>query len=128
MLSKVISLRGVLASVVHRKYPHGKLLKPIYSIPYDKPATIGGQVVVTPVRYTSHRCDAHMNELPVPCAPWEPWYSDKQSFYNKVLLGGILWFLFSLGMMIWTDSIFLNWGPPKNPSPPSDMVEECEDD
>lgn len=37
-------------------------------------------------------------------------------------------FLFSFGMMIYTDSIFLNWGPPKNPGPPSDMVEECEDD
>ncbi|KAH9640437.1 hypothetical protein HF086_018103, partial [Spodoptera exigua] len=36
------------------------------------------------------RCDAHMNELPVPCLPWEPWYSDKQSLYNKILLGGIL--------------------------------------
>ncbi|KAJ8733320.1 hypothetical protein PYW08_001618 [Mythimna loreyi] len=119
-------MRGVLASVAHRRYPHGKLLKSIYS-PNDNPVASGGQVLVTPVRY-AHRCDAHMNELPVPCASWEPWYSDKQSVYNKVLFGGIVWFLFSLGMMIWTDSIFLNWGPPKNPGPPSDMVEECEDD
>ncbi|XP_026737311.1 uncharacterized protein LOC113500650 [Trichoplusia ni] len=74
------------------------------------------------------RCDAHMNELPVPCGPWEPWYSDKQSRYNKLLVGGVLWFVFSLGMMIYTDSIYLNWAPPAQPGPPSDMVEECEDD
>ncbi|KAG6441443.1 hypothetical protein O3G_MSEX001870 [Manduca sexta] len=73
------------------------------------------------------RCDAHMNELPVPCGPWDIWYSDKQSYYNKVLAIGTFWFLFSLGMMIYTDSLFLNFGPPAQPAPPSDMIEECED-
>ncbi|CAB3239410.1 unnamed protein product [Arctia plantaginis] len=73
------------------------------------------------------RCDAHMNELPVPCGPWEPWYTAKQNLYNKFLVVGILWWLFSLGMVIYTDSLFFNWGPPLNPGPPSDMVEECDD-
>ncbi|XP_028174041.1 uncharacterized protein LOC135074217 [Ostrinia nubilalis] len=73
------------------------------------------------------RCDAHMNELPIPCGPWDIWYKDKQSFYNKVLVAGALWWLFSFGMVLWTDSVYLNWGPPAQPGPPSDMVEECED-
>ncbi|XP_072939786.1 uncharacterized protein [Epargyreus clarus] len=72
-------------------------------------------------------CDAHMNELPVPCKPWEPWYSDKQSFYNKHFALGLIWCLFSAIMAIYTDSIYLNWGPPAQPSAPSDMVEECDD-
>ncbi|RVE54136.1 hypothetical protein evm_001259 [Chilo suppressalis] len=72
-------------------------------------------------------CDAHMNELPIPCGPWDPWYKDKQSYYNKVLVFGALWWFFSFSMMIYTDSIFLNWGPPAQPGPPSDMVEDCED-
>ncbi|XP_047528782.1 uncharacterized protein LOC113401318 [Vanessa tameamea] len=73
------------------------------------------------------RCQPHMNELPVPCGPWDPWYRQKQSFYMKHFLGGLAWWLFSFGMAIYTDSIYLNWGPPDFPSPPSDMVEECED-
>ncbi|XP_028027312.1 uncharacterized protein LOC114240824 [Bombyx mandarina] len=73
------------------------------------------------------RCDAHMNELPVPCGPWEPWYKDMQSYYNKVLVIGVAWFAFSFGMMIYTESLYLNFSPPAQPGPPSDMVEECED-
>ncbi|XP_031766065.1 uncharacterized protein LOC113515684 [Galleria mellonella] len=82
-----------------------------------------------PRTYATHpvRCDAHMNELPVPCGPWELWYKDRQSYYNKVLFAGVSWWLFSLFMVIYTESIFLNWGPPAQPGPPSDMVEECDD-
>ncbi|XP_068631476.1 uncharacterized protein [Battus philenor] len=71
------------------------------------------------------RCDAHMNELPVPCLPWEPWYAQKQSWYTKLLAMAIAWWLFSFGMAIYTESLYLNWGPPKQPGPPSDMVDEC---
>ncbi|XP_063377403.1 uncharacterized protein LOC134664601 [Cydia fagiglandana] len=85
---------------------------------------------LTPVRTYKVRdvCDAHMNELPIPCGPWKPWYDAKQNFYNKIFVGGILWFLISFAVMILTDSIFLNWGPPPNPGPPSDMVQDCEDE
>ncbi|CAK1604558.1 unnamed protein product [Parnassius mnemosyne] len=80
-------------------------------------------------KYTSKpvRCEPHMNELPVPCIPWEPWYTNKQKMYTRHLMFGIFWWLFSLGMALYTDSIYLNWGPPKQPGPPSDMVEECEE-
>ncbi|KPJ05621.1 Forkhead box protein O [Papilio xuthus] len=71
------------------------------------------------------RRDAHMNELPVPCIPWEPWYTEKQRWYTRFLALSIAWWLFSFGMAIYTDSIYLNWGPPGQPGPPSDMVEEC---
>ncbi|KAL4705965.1 hypothetical protein ACJJTC_019320 [Scirpophaga incertulas] len=72
-------------------------------------------------------CHAHMNELPVPCGPWEQWYKDKQSKYNKILFLGVAWWVFSFVMLLYTDSFYLNWGPPAQPGPPSDMVEECED-
>ncbi|KOB72325.1 hypothetical protein OBRU01_12357, partial [Operophtera brumata] len=55
-----------------------------------------------------------MNELPVPCGPWDIFYKDKQSFYNKVLAFGIV-------------CMDLNFYPPAQPGPPSDMVEECDD-
>ncbi|XP_014370505.1 uncharacterized protein LOC106720358 [Papilio machaon] len=71
------------------------------------------------------RRDAHMNELPVPCIPWEPWYTEKQRWYTRFLTLSIAWWLFSFGMAIYTDSIYLNWGPPGQPGPPSDMVDEC---
>ncbi|XP_047510606.1 uncharacterized protein LOC125053331 [Pieris napi] len=72
-------------------------------------------------------CYPHMNELPVPCGAWEPWYREKQAVYNKYLFAGIVWWLFSFGLAIYTESIYLNWGPPAQPGPPSDMVEECDD-
>ncbi|XP_049870273.1 uncharacterized protein LOC126369735 [Pectinophora gossypiella] len=74
------------------------------------------------------RCDAHMNELPIPCGPWDIYYKDQQAWYNKCLAVGAIWWLFSLFMMIWSGSFYLNWGPPAQPGPPSDMVEECEDE
>ncbi|XP_047984390.1 uncharacterized protein LOC125224915 [Leguminivora glycinivorella] len=85
---------------------------------------------LTPVRTYKIKqpCDAHMNELPIPCGPWQPWYDAKQSFYNKILIGGVLWFLFSFAMMIMTDSIYLHFAPPSHPGPPSDMVQDCEDE
>ncbi|KAJ0178704.1 hypothetical protein K1T71_005479 [Dendrolimus kikuchii] len=85
--------------------------------------------VIQARKYASpaHRCDAHMNELPVPCGPWGPWYKEKQSLYTKILVFGTLWWLFSFGMMIYTGSIDLNFFPPAQPGPPSDMVEECDD-
>ncbi|KAI8424294.1 hypothetical protein MSG28_002844 [Choristoneura fumiferana] len=73
------------------------------------------------------RCDAHMNELPIPCGPWEPWYKDKQSFYGKILLFGVSWFILAVVTAISTESINLLWGPPCQPGPPSDMEEECTD-
>ncbi|CAK1546201.1 unnamed protein product [Leptosia nina] len=72
-------------------------------------------------------CHPHMNELPVPCGAWDPWYNNKQAFYNKHLYAGLAWWIFSFGMMIYTESIYLNWSPPAQPGPPSDMVEECDD-
>ncbi|XP_045765657.1 uncharacterized protein LOC123867597 [Maniola jurtina] len=72
-------------------------------------------------------CQPHMNELPVPCGPWDPWYRKKQSFYMKHFAFGLAWWLFSFFMAIYTDSIYLNWSPPRFPAPPSDMVEECDD-
>ncbi|XP_063360778.1 uncharacterized protein LOC134649878 [Cydia amplana] len=85
---------------------------------------------LTPARtYKVHQvCDAHMNELPIPCGPWKPWYDAKQNFYNKIFVGGVLWFLFSFAVMILTDSIWLNFSPPAYPGPPSDKVEDCEDE
>ncbi|CAG4916415.1 unnamed protein product [Colias eurytheme] len=68
-----------------------------------------------------------MNELPVPCGPWDPWYKAKQSFYTKHLVAGIVWWLFSFGLALYTESIYLNFSPPAQPGPPSDMVEECDD-
>nr|XP_053609652.1 uncharacterized protein LOC128674783 [Plodia interpunctella] len=67
-------------------------------------------------------CDAHMNELPIPCGDFDLYYSDCQSFYNKVFVGGILWFVFSFGFMVYSGSFFLNIRPPSQPGPPSDMV------
>uniref|UniRef100_A0A2A4K365 Deltamethrin resistance protein prag01 domain-containing protein n=1 Tax=Heliothis virescens TaxID=7102 RepID=A0A2A4K365_HELVI len=126
MITKILGFRRGLVSAISRRYPHGKLLTQNSYARLLNPATLGAtSPLVTSAR--SFRCDAHMNELPVPCVPWEPWYSDKQSFYNKVLVAGILWWLFSLGMMLYTDSIYLNWGPPLQPGPPSDEVEECDD-
>ncbi|KAF9418074.1 hypothetical protein HW555_004982 [Spodoptera exigua] len=125
MLAKILGFRRGLTSAIRRGYPCGNLLRSGFHPNCGIPAVRVNPVTITPTR--SYRCDAHMNELPVPCLPWEPWYSDKQSLYNKILLGGILWWLFSLGMMIYTDSIYLNWAPPKQPGPPSDMVEECDD-
>ncbi|XP_038223233.1 uncharacterized protein LOC119840617 [Zerene cesonia] len=71
--------------------------------------------------------NAYMNELPVPCGPWDPWYKAKQSFYTKHLVAGIVWWLLSLGLALYTESIYLNFSPPAQPGPPSDMVEECDD-
>ncbi|XP_021186768.2 uncharacterized protein LOC110373751 [Helicoverpa armigera] len=128
MIAKILGLRRGLVSIINRRYPSGKLLtsRHNYAAGLLNPAKYGStSPLVTSVR--TYRCDAHMNELPVPCVPWEPWYSDKQSFYNKVLVLGILWWIFSLGMMLYTDSIYLNWGPPLQPGPPSEEVEECDD-
>ncbi|KAJ2951964.1 hypothetical protein O0L34_g4225 [Tuta absoluta] len=74
------------------------------------------------------RWDAHMNELPIPCGPWDTYYRERQSYYNKVLIAGAIWWLLSCIMMVSTGSFFLNWGPPLHPAPPSDMIEECSDD
>ncbi|CAG9559739.1 unnamed protein product [Danaus chrysippus] len=73
------------------------------------------------------RCQPHMNELPVPCGPWDPWYRQKQRFYMRHFLLGLAWWLFSFGLAIYTDSLYLNFSPPAFPSPPSDFVEECDD-
>lgn len=68
-----------------------------------------------------------MNELPVPCGPWDPWYKEQQNFFKKHLFIGLAWWLFSLGMAIYTNAFqFEYWGPPAQPSAPSDMVEKCE--
>ncbi|CAH1647111.1 unnamed protein product [Spodoptera littoralis] len=125
MLAKVLGFRRGLTSAISRRYACGTLLRSGFQPNSGVLAVYGNRVAITPTR--SYRCDAHMNELPVPCLPWEPWYNDKQSKYNKILIAGILWWLFSFGMMLYTDSIFLNWGPPRQPGPPSDMVEECDD-
>ncbi|XP_060803521.1 uncharacterized protein LOC106138292 [Amyelois transitella] len=81
-------------------------------------------------RYASKNkdhCDAHMNELPIPCGDFETFYADRQSFYNKILVGGALWFAFSLVMMVYTGSIYLNFFPPAQPGPPSDMITDADD-
>ncbi|XP_013138837.1 PREDICTED: uncharacterized protein LOC106103601 isoform X1 [Papilio polytes] len=97
MRSKILSLQKQFTSVFRRKYCNG----------------------------VEMRRDAHMNELPVPCLPWQPWYTARQNWYNRFLAMSIAWWLFSFGMALYTDSIYLNWGPPGQPGPPSDMVDEC---
>ncbi|XP_026322417.1 uncharacterized protein LOC113232010 isoform X2 [Hyposmocoma kahamanoa] len=79
-------------------------------------------------RKYADQCDAHMNELPIPCGPWDIYYKDRQAFYNKILAGGAIWWTISLILMVWSGSFYLNWAPPLNPGPPSDMVDECQDD
>ncbi|CAG9136887.1 unnamed protein product [Plutella xylostella] len=106
MRQRIISLNKNVATFLHaRKYAS------------KAPATKG-----------KVHCDAHMNELPIPCGPWEEYYSERQSFYNKWLAVGVIWWLFSLGMVVYTDSVFLNWSPPSHPAAPSNMADECEDE
>ncbi|VVC89294.1 unnamed protein product [Leptidea sinapis] len=40
-------------------------------------------------------CYPHMNELPVPCGPWNEYYNERQRYYNLHLFAGITWFFFS---------------------------------
>lgn len=42
------------------------------------------------------KCQPHMNDLPVPCGPWDPWYRQKQSFYMKHLLFGLAWYVIQI--------------------------------
>ncbi|XP_041971106.1 uncharacterized protein LOC121727371 [Aricia agestis] len=65
---------------------------------------------------TAYR-EPHMNELPVPSQPWGPWYRRQQQFYSAHLYLGLTWWLFSLGMALYTDALLLDfWGPPCAPA------------
>nr|XP_053603420.1 uncharacterized protein LOC128671176 [Plodia interpunctella] len=86
--------------------------------------------LLEPRRYASSKsthCDAHMNELPIPCGPFKPYYDHCQAFYNKVLAFGSLWFAFSFVFMLWTGSLYLNLMPPAQPGPPTEMVSDADD-
>ncbi|GBP63377.1 hypothetical protein EVAR_56488_1 [Eumeta japonica] len=70
------------------------------------------------------QCYPHMNELPVPWCPWQPWYEERQRYYGSVLIAGFLWWCFSFGMVQYTGGIFLNWHLPEMP-PRGPKTEPC---
>lgn len=77
-------------------------------------------------RLVSHlyRCNT---DLPEGVENWQTLKKKIEKTFVKIFVFLLSRFCFSLGMLIYTESIFFNWGPPAQPGPPSDMVEECDD-